>query len=88
MAHFLIGALSTATFLLVMGYSRKHGLHIKWWHWILTILCFAYFIFVLEVIVSFLDEGAARAALVMGIFLGLIAVIWGVLLSRFVFAKK
>ncbi len=88
MTHFLIGALSTAAFLFVVGYSRKHGLHIKWWQGALTVLCFAYFIFVLEVIVSFLAEGAARAALVIGIFLGLVAVIWAVLLSRFVFAKK
>jgi hypothetical protein len=44
--------------------------------------------FVLEVIISFLEEGAARAALVMGLALGFIAIVWAVLLGRFVFARK
>lgn len=46
-----------------------------------------YAIFVLEVIVTFLSEGALQATLVMGIITGIIAVIWGVLLRRFVFVK-
>ena len=88
MAHFFIGVLSAACFLFLVEYSRKHGLHIKWWQWILTLLCFAYFIFVLEMIVSFLAEGAGRAALVMGVIFGFLGVVGAVLLSRFVFKKK
>jgi len=44
--------------------------------------------FVLEVIASFLEEGAERAALVIGLILGFIAILWAVLLGRFIFSRK
>lgn len=88
MAHFFIGSIATAGFILVVFYTRRKNLHVRWWQWILTVLCFLYAIFVLEVIVSFLDEGAGRAALVMGLALGFVSVVWAVLLGRFVFARK
>ncbi len=88
MINIFIGAFMMAGFLLVLEYSRKRKLHIKWWQWILTILCFIYSLFVLETIVSFLAEGTARAALIMGVILGLIAAVWSILLGRFVFARK
>jgi len=47
-----------------------------------------YAVFVLEVIVGFLGEGAPQAALVMGLLTGIIAIVWGVLLKRFVFVNK
>jgi len=37
--------------------------------------------------VGFLGEGAPQAALVMGLVTGIFAVIWAVLLGRFVFKK-
>ena len=77
-----------AGFLFVLAYARKKSLHITWWQWIITILGFIYATFVLEVIVSFLAEGAGKAALVMGTILGLVAVIWGVMLGRFVFTRR
>jgi hypothetical protein len=88
MAHMIIGALLTATFIFLILHARKKRLHITWWQWILTILGLVYAGFVLEAIVSFLDEGATRAALVMGLILGFIAIIWAVLLGRFVFTRK
>jgi len=88
MAHFLIGSLITAAFILIILYVRKKRLQVAWWQWILTVLGFIYGIFVLEVIVSFLDEGASRAALVIGLSLGFIAFVWAVLLGRFVFTGK
>ncbi len=69
-------------------HARKKQFQVSWWQWILTILGLLYSGFVLEVIVSFLEEGAARAALVMGLALGFIAIVWAVLLGRFVFAHK
>ncbi len=69
-------------------HARKKQFQVSWWQWILTILGLLYAGFVLEVIVSFLEEGAARAALVMGLALGFIAVVWAVLLGRFVFIRK
>ena len=83
----LIGVLAMGGMLLLVDYARKHQLPLKWWHWTLTVLGVLYAVFVLEVIVGFLGEGAPQAALVMGLITGVIAVIWGVLLRRFVFKK-
>ncbi len=87
MIHIIIGIVITAGFLALVDYTRKHALRIVWWQWVLTVLGFAYTTFVLEMIASFLAEDAARAALVMGVIFGFIAVVWGVLLARFVFGK-
>ncbi|MCP4140139.1 MAG: hypothetical protein GY755_07595 [Chloroflexi bacterium] len=87
-AHLLIGALAGASLLLLVDYARKKELTLKWWHWLLTILGIIYAIFVLELIVGFFSEGAPQAALVMGGMTGIVGVVWGVLLRRFVFAKQ
>ena len=86
--HLLIGALAGACLLLLVDYARKNDLPLKWWHWLLTVLGIFYAVFVLELIVGFFSEGAPQAALVMGGMTGIVAVVWGVLLKRFVFAKK
>jgi len=88
MAHLIIGATLTAAFISLILHARKKRLRITLWQWILTILGLLYTGFVLEAIVSFLEEGAERAALVMGLLLGFIAIVWAVLLGRFVFTKK
>ncbi len=88
MSHLLIGAVIAAGFSFLLNLIRKHNLQLSIWQWILTILGFLYATFVFELINGFLSEGAPRAALVMGIITGFIAVIWGVLLARFVFLKK
>ena len=88
MINIFIGAFMMACFMFVLKYSRKRKLYITWWQWILTILCFIYSLFIIETIGSFLAEGTATAALVMGVILGLIAAVWSILLGRFVFARK
>ena len=88
MVNIIIGAFLMTGLLLLIDYVRRNKLPIQWWKWVITILGFFYVLFILEMIVSFLSEGAVKAALVMGTILGLIAVIWGVLLGRFVFARK
>jgi Mn2+/Fe2+ NRAMP family transporter len=88
MAHLIIGVLLTVIFVLLILHARKKHSRINFWQWILTILWLVYAGFVLEVIVSFLEEGAERAALVMGLILGFVAIVWAVLLGRFVFARK
>jgi len=88
MAHLLIGAAAMLGFLAVVNYVRTRKLPVVWWKWILTVLGFCYAVFVFEMIAGFLQEGAPRAALVMGVILGFIAVVWGVLLARFVFTIK
>lgn len=86
--HLILGIVATAAFVLLLNYVQNSGKAIQWRQWLLTILGFAYAIFVLEVIFGFLTEGEPQAALVMGLVTGIVAVIWGVLLARFVFAKK
>ena len=80
MIHVAIGALTMLCFTLLVNDARRRGLSISWWQWGLTVLAFLYAIFVCEMVVSFLQEGAGRAALVMGVFLGFVAVVWAVLL--------
>jgi hypothetical protein len=88
MIHIVIGALMMLGFNLLVINVRKRGLSISWWQWGLTVLGFFYAVFVCEMVVSFLQEGAGRAALVMGVILGFVAVVWSVLLARFVFSRK
>jgi hypothetical protein len=88
MAHMIIGAALTAILVFLILHARKKSLYIAWWQWMLTILGLVYSGFVLEVIISFLEEGAVRAALVMGLILGFIAIVWAVLLGRFVFTRR
>lgn len=85
MIHFIIGAVTVLGFFLLINFTTKKNLHIKWWGWIIVVLGFVYCIFVMEVIVAFLEEGVARGAFVIGLLLGIIAIIWGVLTSRFIF---
>lgn len=85
--HLLIGALATAGLVLLVEYARKNKLTIKWWHWLLTVAGILYTVFVVELIVGFLGEDAPQAALVMGTITGFVAVVWGVLLRRFVFTR-
>lgn len=72
---------------LLFNYVRKNDMKVKWWQWLLTVLGIFYGIFVIELIFGFLGEGAPQAALVMGLVTGIVAIIWGVLLQRFVFTK-
>jgi hypothetical protein len=87
MVDMIIGSVATAAFLFLVHYVRQRNLELRWWQWGLVILGFLYTVFVVEVVVSFLDEGSPQAAVVMGAVMGFIAVVWGVLLGRFVFAR-
>ncbi len=86
--HLGVGIVAAVTFMMLLNYVKKSARTITWWQWALTALGIIYAIFVLEVIYGFAAEGEPQAAVVMGLITGVIAVIWGVLLGRFVFAKK
>jgi len=88
MVYILIGAVSMAGFGILVRHAQNRRLHITWWQWLLTAFCFIYAVFVLATIVTFLEEGTIRGALVMGMIMGILAVIWGVLLRRFVFSRR
>ncbi|MCG8353697.1 MAG: hypothetical protein MI924_38525 [Chloroflexales bacterium] len=85
--HLLIGAYAMWAVLFLIDYVNREGLHLTWWQWTLTLLNVLYFVFVAEVVYGFLSEGAAQAALVLGLLTAFFGVVWAVLLKRFVFAK-
>jgi hypothetical protein len=88
MIHILIGAVTTAALIRIIQSTAKRKLAVKWWQWLLVTLEYAYVIFVLEVIASFVEEGAVKGALVMGTVLGFVALIAGFLLARLVFLRR
>ncbi len=88
MIHILIGAVTTAALIRIIQSTAKRKLAVKWWQWLLVTLEYAYIIFVLEVIASFVEEGAVKGALVMGTALGFVALIAGFLLARLVFSRR
>ena len=88
MVHFFVGVAATTALWLLAAYVRRNELHVEIWKWTLTVLGLVYAVFVIEVVVGFLAEGEPRAALVMGILLGIFAVIGAVLLGRFVFRRR
>ena len=88
MVEIIIGALAATGLITLIQTTRKRSLAVTWWQWLLTVLGFVYAAFVAEVVVSFLREGVPKGAAVMGTLLGFVAVVWGVLLARFVFTER
>lgn len=88
MAELFVGAGVAVGLYTLIQFAVSRRLQLRWWHWSLTVLGFFYLVFVLEVIVSFLREGSLKAAMVNGAILGFVAVVWAVLLGRFVFVKR
>ena len=88
MADLLLGALAAATLFSLLQYAQRRRLSVVWWQWALTALNLVYTVFVIKVILSFLEEGMPKGAIVMGSILGFGAVVWAVLLLRFVFAAS
>lgn len=88
MVHFIIGVSATIVFWWLLNYSKKNKIQITFWKKLITVLGLLYAVFVVEVIVGFIHEQELKAALVMGATTGIFAVIWGVLLRRFVFSKQ
>ncbi|MFC1576000.1 hypothetical protein ACFL5A_05100 [Gemmatimonadota bacterium] len=87
MPELIIGAGAATGFVILTRFAQSRALSITWWQWVLTLLAFLYGVFVLEVVVSFLREGSPKGAVVMGTILGFFAVVWAVLLGRFVFRQ-
>jgi hypothetical protein len=86
--HLLVGIVAALSFAWLLNSVQKSEKPVQWWQWVLTILGIVFAIFTLEVIFGFIDEGAGQAALVVGLIMGIITVVWGVLLGRFVFAPS
>ncbi len=87
MLNILLGIILTTGFFGLYTLSKNRKLILHWWQWLLTIIWLCYTGFAIKLIEGFLSEGAAKAALVMGIIFGFLAVLAGVVLFRFVFLK-
>lgn len=87
MAELIIGAGAATGFILLLRFVRVNGIPVTWWQWGLTFLCLLFWVFVLEVIVSFLREGTPKGAAVMGTLMGFVGVVWAVIMGRTVFSK-
>jgi hypothetical protein len=85
MAELFIGAAVALTAVFLVWHVRTRSSPITWWQWLITALGLLYAVFVAEVVVAFIKEGSLKGAVVMGTLLGFVAVVWGVLLARFVF---
>jgi len=88
MTHILIGAAAAAGLALLTGHIRRNRLKMRWWGWGFIAIGFVYLVFWLEIIASFLEEGAARGALVIGTILGFGVLLWAFLLARLMLARK
>lgn len=86
--HLLVGGVAVFAGIRLVDFVRKTDLVINTWQWVLALLGFAYSIFVVEMIYAFALEGRPQASMVMGLIAGVVAVIWAVLMARFVFIIK
>ncbi len=87
MVHFIFGVLATNLFWWLIGLSKKREIDLSIWKKVFIAAGILYAVFVSEVIVGFVFERELKAALVMGMTTGVFAIIWGVLIWRFVFDK-
>lgn len=87
MLNLLIGAVSMVAFIAVVNGTKKQGIRPAAWQWALVVLAFLVAIVVAEIVVLFLEEGATRAALVMGSILGFFTVLVGVVVWRVAFSR-
>jgi len=84
----IIGILVTAGFFLLVNKLRQQEMKLKWWQWGAVLIGFLYTIFVLEVVVGFISEGAPRGALVNGMLTGIPGLIYFTLVYRFVLQPR
>lgn len=84
MADLLLGALAVAVRFFLSRYAGRRQLSVVRWQWALPVLNLACAVFAIEMILAFLEEGSPKAAIVVGSILGFGAVVWAVLLLRFV----
>ncbi len=88
MWNFLIGAGASTGFLILAHHVKTRCEPLRWWGWSLALSGVLYGAFVLAMVVAFLEEGTPKAALVQGVVFGLPAVLWGVVLARFVLRRR
>lgn len=86
--HIFTGALCASLFFLVFFYAGKRNKKFTVFNWIFITAEIIYLAFIIEMTAGFIEEGAPKAALVMGSIFGSIAVIGAVLVSRLIILKN
>jgi len=88
LVHILIGAIGTFLFINASLLARRHGIKLKVIHRVAIIAEILLLLFLMELIVGFIEEGAYRGALVLGSIVSLFAIIGALLIRRVVFNPK
>ena len=83
-AEILSGMFLALALGMIIMHIKNKNLRVRIGGWVLIGFALGYSLFVLELIISFLKEGANQAALVMGGVFGFFAIIIWVLLIRFI----
>ncbi len=87
MFNMFFGAVAMLGFVYLVKYTKDNSLTINWWQWLLTVLGILLAIITVTSIITLLAENEASGARFVGLVFGVLTVIWGVLLGRFVFKK-
>lgn len=87
MFNFLLGLITMLGLVLLLRYVGEKKLEINWWQWLLTGLGFLLAVITISSIYTLFVENEAGAAQFVALVFGLLTVVWGVLLGRFVFNK-
>ncbi|HDJ23502.1 MAG TPA: hypothetical protein ENF17_06410 [Candidatus Aminicenantes bacterium] len=82
MIHLLFGLTFGALLAWFIFFLRQRQLRLKWWQRVLGVILAVYILFVVELVISFLEEGALRGALVIGVIFGFVGLVGGVLVWR------
>jgi hypothetical protein len=88
MAEILAGMIVMLALGWIILHLKRNNTKLRIGEWALVGFALLFSLFVMELIISFIREGAGRAALVMGGIFGFLAVILWVLISRLVLYKK
>jgi uncharacterized membrane protein len=88
MLEIMVGMLIIIALAWIIIYVRNKKLMLQKGGWILISLALLYSLFVTELVISFMKEGTPQAALVMGGIFGFIAIIFWVLIKRFLLTEK
>ena len=87
MLNFLLGALAMLALVYLIQFANSKGLKVTWWQWLLTVLGIALAVITVASIAVLYAENEPQGAQFVALVLGLLTVVWGVLLGRFVFLK-
>jgi ABC-type transport system involved in cytochrome c biogenesis permease subunit len=88
MIELITGIVVAAGFAYLIILCRDKKIYINWFLWVLIVFEAILFVFWVEVVAAFVQEGSLKGALVNGILVGFLVAVFGVLLYRFIFNRR